>query len=252
MTPRLIINTEAPNKDGLLHSFYSKRPGPQSLSLYAGEQSLQTFFVRPLAMPLPFWETDTSLEALYLIASVAVGYAPPFAVSGPFAATTLPGFTGFTTTLTFNDLVLPHFEASGNQVFPATLSVRHESSDEMNVLLSWPVNISPYLTAPGGGATPLPGWSDGFYTREQVDAAIAARSVAYNAGLRGLVGGTASDLDAVPTATLSTGHLLFVVLTEGICGYRLEETTDAANPPWIVRGLDFDAGSNARAWVRQL
>jgi hypothetical protein len=197
---------------------------------------------------LPFWETGDSLNALNFIVSVAVEKDAHFAGSGAFAA---GGFSGFKTTLTFNDLVLPQFAEAGNDRFPATLSARYESPTGMNVLLSWPVNVIPYPTAPGGGEAPLPRGEEGSYTREQVDAAIAASTVSYDSALRGLVGGTATDLYAGPTATPSCGHLLFVVLAEGICGYRLEETSSPTNVPWIIRGLDYNSRSNPRAWVRQ-
>lgn len=53
------------------------------------------------------------------------------------------------------------------------------------------------------------GFGDTFYTKAEVDALLAnispASAVESNANITGLVGGTASDLDAVPTVSLTVG-----------------------------------------------
>jgi hypothetical protein len=70
--------------------------------------------------------------------------------------------------------------------------------------------------------------------------------------LDGLVGGTSSDLDSVPTATATVGELYSLVDESGddpvYRVYRLESGTDATNAPDVIRPTDYATTTNERVF----
>lgn len=74
-----------------------------------------------------------------------------------------------------------------------------------------------------------------------------------------LTGGTATDLDGQTTTDVTVGFQCEVFVPVGglnqLCTFRLKAGTDATNTdpdagPIIVRPTDFNAGTNAKIWMR--
>lgn len=68
----------------------------------------------------------------------------------------------------------------------------------------------------------------------------------------GLVGGTGSDLDSIPTTTLDLG-VSVALLDEGASPdalrfYRLEASDDATDAPGVIRPTDYEATTNEKVW----
>lgn len=81
---------------------------------------------------------------------------------------------------------------------------------------------------------------------------LKAQGIVWLPDVTGLVGGTGSDLDSIPTTTLDLGYSVAMV-DEGASPpalrfYRLEESDDATSAPEIIRPDDFEATTNERVW----
>lgn len=74
-------------------------------------------------------------------------------------------------------------------------------------------------------------------------------SVFHEPAVTGLTGGTEHDLDGIATASLELGALIAVDLDSAQSMiYRLIESTASPSDPGLIRGYDYDAGTNPRAW----
>jgi len=74
----------------------------------------------------------------------------------------------------------------------------------------------------------------------------------YLAAITGLVGGTATDLDALATATLTPPLLKAVVIAGVLRIYQLQAGTDAADGDLVIRPTDFNNPANAKVWISVL
>lgn len=76
--------------------------------------------------------------------------------------------------------------------------------------------------------------------------------IEYLATITGLVGGTATDLDAIATLTLTPPLLKAVVLAGVLRVFQLKAGTDAADGDLVIRPTDFNNPANAKVWISVL
>jgi hypothetical protein len=69
--------------------------------------------------------------------------------------------------------------------------------------------------------------------------------------ITGLTGGTATDLDSIPTEGLPDASIVSVIRNGGVAFYRLSTATTAEASPTIIRPDDY-AASNTRIWTLML
>ncbi len=70
--------------------------------------------------------------------------------------------------------------------------------------------------------------------------------------ITGLTGGTATDLDGIPTTGLAVGTMLAVFDGTETRIYRLTAGTDAESSPGVIRPDDFADPGNAKVWIAKL
>lgn len=80
-------------------------------------------------------------------------------------------------------------------------------------------------------------------------ASIALRTLTE---LTALTGGTATCLDAVPSAGAAVGQIVMLVISDEPQLWQLRAGTDAPVTGAKVRGVDYDATANAKFWFRLL
>jgi hypothetical protein len=86
---------------------------------------------------------------------------------------------------------------------------------------------------------------------EAIGAASAARVVFFPT-ITGLTGGTATDLDSIPTASASVPRICCVVIDGALRAFRLTAGTDAEDPDAVIRPDDFDPDHNPKIWMSVL
>lgn len=70
--------------------------------------------------------------------------------------------------------------------------------------------------------------------------------------ITGLTGGTAADLNGIPTINLSVGKLVWFIYSGSLVCYRLRTGTDATASPTVIRPSDFQSTLNPKVWERVL
>jgi len=70
--------------------------------------------------------------------------------------------------------------------------------------------------------------------------------------ITGLTGGTATDLDGIPTVGLAVGTMVAVFDGTETRIYRLTAGTDAESSPGVIRPDDFADPGNAKVWIAKL
>jgi len=84
-----------------------------------------------------------------------------------------------------------------------------------------------------------------------VPGAVSVAGNLYLARITDYTGGTASALDAVETANLPLGTVLRIITANGESAWRVEAGTAATDvASGIIRPLDYDAGTNAKNFIR--
>lgn len=113
-------------------------------------------------------------------------------------------------------------------------------------------------TPPATGTIPNGYWikdeADNFREKYQVGLSSYVWRPVYPSpshfSLTGLTGGTAGNLDAIPTVGLAVGIIVAVVLTSTIWFYILKASSDAESSPTTIRPDDYNGITNLKVWHR--
>ncbi len=73
-----------------------------------------------------------------------------------------------------------------------------------------------------------------------------------NGRITGLTGGGSTKLDGVATAAKTAGYIIVLVVSGSAQIWQLQAGTDAEDGAYVVRPDDYNAGTNAKIWVRLL
>ncbi len=72
--------------------------------------------------------------------------------------------------------------------------------------------------------------------------------------ITGLIGGGATNLDGLVTATgnYAVGICIFLVISGIPAIYQLVSGSNAENSPFIIRPNDFDEMTNTKVWIQRM
>jgi hypothetical protein len=95
------------------------------------------------------------------------------------------------------------------------------------------------------GASTVPTPVADYYTKTETN----QKFVQNQSAITGLVGGTSTDLDGIPTDGIAVGIVAAVIILGVLTYYQLHAGTTAESSPDVIRPDDFDASTNAKVWV---
>lgn len=126
---------------------------------------------------------------------------------------------------------------AGKEQLSAMAQIEWTPDGEEAPRRSWPFALSilnSYIQ-PGDSPGPVP---------------VIGSTVPYYRTITALTGGTASDMDSIPTAALPVRTLIQVVIGLQLMTWILQAGTDAPDGEGIVRGTDYASPANEKFWFR--